>query len=155
MSLGGPDGELPLNLGPWLSIGPRDPFRIDFAIALDLPAAVLATVMSLATVCTMKWNRSDSADGSSGRLMYVAASLLLSSSLAIVMSTNVGELFVFWQIASVAAYLMMSSSVEPALRSGASSSVREEAHACAAGCRILVALRGIGPGDWLSDLRLR
>jgi len=112
MSLGGPDGELPLSLGRWLSIGPRDPFRIDFGIALDLPAAVLATVMSLATVCTMKWNRSDSADGSSGRLMYVAASLLLSSSLAIVMSTNVGELFVFWQIASVAAYLMMSSSVD-------------------------------------------
>jgi NADH:ubiquinone oxidoreductase subunit 5 (subunit L)/multisubunit Na+/H+ antiporter MnhA subunit len=116
MALGGPDGELPLSLGPWLSIGSRDPFRIDFAIALDLPAAVLATVMSLATACTMKWNRSDAADDSSSRLLYVAASLLLSSSLAIVMSTNVGELFVLWQIASVAAYVMMSSGFEAVSR---------------------------------------
>ena len=157
MALGGPDGELPLSLGPWLSIGSRDPFRIDFAIALDLPAAVLATVMSLATACTMKWNRSDAADDSSGRLLYIAASLLLSSSLAIVMSTNVGELFVLWQIASVAAYLMMSSGFEAARYPGPApqAASARESHACAAGCRILVALRGSGSGSWLSDLRLR
>jgi NADH:ubiquinone oxidoreductase subunit 5 (subunit L)/multisubunit Na+/H+ antiporter MnhA subunit len=114
ISSGGPDGELPFRLGTWLCIGPRDPFRIDFAIALDLPAAVLATVMSLSTVCALNWSRRDSADGFSDRLLFIAASLLLSSSLAIVMSTNVGELFLFWQIASVSAYLMMSSGDETA-----------------------------------------
>ena len=106
MRSGAMDGDLPLSLGPWLNIGSRDPFRIEFAIALDLPAAVLAAVMSLSTMCALIWNVGE---GSSHRLLYIAASLLLSSSLAIVMSTNVGELFLFWQIASVSAYLMMCS----------------------------------------------
>lgn len=105
---GGLDDELPLGLGSWLSIGSHDPFRIDFAIALDLPAAVLAAVISLSALCALAWSRDDAKD-TSDPLLFIAASVLLSSSLAIVMSTNVGELFVFWQIASVSAYLMRSS----------------------------------------------
>jgi NADH-quinone oxidoreductase subunit L len=119
MMSGGLNAELPLALGSWLSIGPRDPFRIDFAIALDLPAAALATVISLSTVCALAWSRHEAGHESARRLLYIGASLLLSSSLAIVMSTNVGELFVFWQIASVSAYLMMSSGDETASQAAA------------------------------------
>ena len=86
---------------------------------MDLPAAALAAVMSLCTLCALGWNRAGLSDGASERLLYIAASLLLSSSLGIVMSTNVGELFVFWQIAAVSAYLMSSAAANTAPQAAA------------------------------------
>ncbi len=119
LSGGGLDAKAPLSLGVWLNIGPRDPLRIAFAITMDLPAAGLAAVMSLCTLCAFGWNRAGLSEGASERLLSIAASLLLSSSLGIAMSTNVGELFVFWQIAAVSAYLMSSASANTAPQAAA------------------------------------
>ena len=116
---GGLDATAPLDLGVWLNIGPHDPFRIVFAVAMDLPAAALAAVMSLCTLCALGWNRAGVTDGPAERLLYIAASLLLSSSLGIAMSTNMGELFVFWQIAAVSAYLMSSAVADTAPQAAA------------------------------------
>jgi NADH:ubiquinone oxidoreductase subunit 5 (subunit L)/multisubunit Na+/H+ antiporter MnhA subunit len=109
---GGLDGEAPLSLGVWLTSGPRDPFQITFAIALDLPAALLAALMSLSTFYALVCTRPRLSDSASERLLFVGASLLLSSSLGIALSANVGELFVFWQIAAVSSYLMWSAASE-------------------------------------------
>jgi NADH:ubiquinone oxidoreductase subunit 5 (subunit L)/multisubunit Na+/H+ antiporter MnhA subunit len=119
LSVGGLDADTPLDLGVWLNIGPRDPTRIAFAIAMDLPAAGLSTVISLCTLCAIGWNPVNRSDGPSERLLYIAVSLLLASSLGIALSTNVGELFVFWQIAAVSAYLMSSAAASTAPRAAA------------------------------------
>jgi NADH:ubiquinone oxidoreductase subunit 5 (subunit L)/multisubunit Na+/H+ antiporter MnhA subunit len=103
--------QLPLSLGVWLTSGLHDPFQIEFAVCLDLPSACLAAVISLSTYCAIVWNRSGVPDGPSGRLMYIAASLLLASSLGIVLSTNAGELVVFWQVASISGYLMYTAGI--------------------------------------------
>ena len=50
---GGSDGEATLNLGVWLSSGARDPFQLAFPIAVDVPAALLAAVTSLCTLCAL------------------------------------------------------------------------------------------------------
>jgi NADH-quinone oxidoreductase subunit L len=108
-----------LGLGTWLSVGPHDPLGIAFGMTMDIPTAGLAAVIALCTLCALAWNRSGPADGPSERLLYIAASFLLSSSLGIVMSSNVGELFVFWQIAAVSAYLMSSAAADTVPRAGA------------------------------------
>jgi len=113
------DAAAALSLGTWLSVGPHDPLPIAFGVTMDVPAAGLAAVMSLCTLCALAWNRSGLSDGPSERLLYIAASFLLSSSLGFVMSTNVGELFVFWQIAAVSAYLMSSAAADTVPRAGA------------------------------------
>ena len=109
---GGLGVQLPLSLGVWLTSGLHDPFQIEFAVCLDLPSACLAAVMSLSTFCALGWNRSDVPDSPSGRLMYIASSFLLASSLGIVLATNAGELFVFWQIASIAGYFMYAAGIQ-------------------------------------------
>jgi len=109
---GGLGVQLPLSLGVWLTSGLHDPFQIEFAVCLDLPSACLAAVMSLSTFCALGWNRSDVPDGPSGRLMHIASSFLLASSLGIVLATNAGELFVFWQIASIAGYFMYAAGIQ-------------------------------------------
>jgi NADH-quinone oxidoreductase subunit L len=119
LSSGHLDAAAPLSLGTWLSVGPHDPLPIAFGMTMDIPAAGLAAVMSLCTLCALAWNRPGPSDGPSERLLYIAASFLLSSSLGFVMSTNVGELFVFWQIAAVSAYLMSSAAAETVARAGA------------------------------------
>lgn len=119
LSAYGADAAVPLNLGVWLASGPHDPFRIEFALAVDIPAAALAAVMSLAAFCAFGWSRPAVADGPSERLLYIAASLLLSASLGIVLSSNMGELVVFWQIAAVSAYLMSSSACRMASQAAA------------------------------------
>jgi NADH:ubiquinone oxidoreductase subunit 5 (subunit L)/multisubunit Na+/H+ antiporter MnhA subunit len=109
---GGPESEATLNLGVWLSSGARDPFQLAFPIAVDVPAALLAAITSLCTLCALVWTRDRLADGPSERLISIGALLLLSSSLGIVLSANVGELFVLWQIAAFSSYLMLSAAAE-------------------------------------------
>jgi NADH:ubiquinone oxidoreductase subunit 5 (subunit L)/multisubunit Na+/H+ antiporter MnhA subunit len=109
---GGTDGEASLNLGVWLSSGARDPFQLAFPIAVDVPAVLLAAITSLCTLCALAATRTRLSDGASERLVSMGASLLLSSSLGIVLSENVGELFVLWQIASFSSYLMLSATAE-------------------------------------------
>ena len=109
---GGSDGEATLNLGVWLSSGARDPFQLAFPIAMDVPAVLLAAITSLCTLCALAATRTRLSDGASERLVSIGASLLLSSSLGIVLSANVGELFVLWQIASFSSYLMLSATAE-------------------------------------------
>jgi NADH:ubiquinone oxidoreductase subunit 5 (subunit L)/multisubunit Na+/H+ antiporter MnhA subunit len=98
-----------LTLGTWLSAGLHDPLRIEFGLEVDAVAAGMAALMSFAALCALSANRSELVDAASERLFYIGASLLLASSIGVAMSTNLAELFMFWQLAAVGSYLMYSA----------------------------------------------
>ena len=108
---GGSDGETTLNLGVWLSSGTETRFNLHsrsrwtFRRPFWRPSPPFAP-------CAHSRRRIRMSEDTSESLVSIGASLLLSSSLGIVFSANVGELFVFWQIAAFSSYLMLSAAAE-------------------------------------------
>jgi NADH:ubiquinone oxidoreductase subunit 5 (subunit L)/multisubunit Na+/H+ antiporter MnhA subunit len=104
--------DSPLSLGRWYVNGPSDLLRINFGARFDALTAGLAAVLALSTGCLFTVKGSQDAERSDARWMPLGASLLLFASIGVAASTNLAELFVFWEIGTAAVYLMSSLSAK-------------------------------------------
>jgi NADH:ubiquinone oxidoreductase subunit 5 (subunit L)/multisubunit Na+/H+ antiporter MnhA subunit len=102
----------PLSLGRWFVNGPRDLLRIEFALRFDALSAGLAAALAFSTACLFIGRRARDAESPSVRWLPLGASLLLFASIGVVAATNLGELFVFWEIGTAGVYILSSLSAE-------------------------------------------
>src|SRR6476646_7571820 len=82
-------------LGTWLSGDAANPWRIVWDLRLDALAALLAAVMSVAALCAFVWFEDDDeyVSRTMERFGHPSALLLLFSSIGLVISTHLGEMF--------------------------------------------------------------
>jgi NADH:ubiquinone oxidoreductase subunit 5 (subunit L)/multisubunit Na+/H+ antiporter MnhA subunit len=99
----------PVSLGTWIAADPVSVLAIPLALKLDLVAAGFIALVSLSTFCGVAWMRRAMQKDGPGPLFYGAASLLLFSAIGVAASTNLGELFVFWQIAGLTSYVLWAA----------------------------------------------
>jgi NADH:ubiquinone oxidoreductase subunit 5 (subunit L)/multisubunit Na+/H+ antiporter MnhA subunit len=110
-----PEGGVAPSLGDWLVADGR--LRIAFGLRLETVAAAWCALTALATFCAWAWRSWKSDDDAPFRAL--GATLLLFSAQGLAMSTNLGELFVFWQLGGAGSYLLCSSPAPDAARAAA------------------------------------
>ncbi|HET6327480.1 MAG TPA: proton-conducting transporter membrane subunit [Planctomycetaceae bacterium] len=106
--------ESPLSLGRWFINGPSDLLRVNFGVRFDALTAGLAAVLALSTAWLFTVGRSQESEASDPRWLPLGASLLLFASIGLTASTNLAELFVFWEIGTAGAYVLSSLSAKNA-----------------------------------------
>jgi NADH:ubiquinone oxidoreductase subunit 5 (subunit L)/multisubunit Na+/H+ antiporter MnhA subunit len=111
-------GEAPLILGSW-SIDGLDLLRINFALRIDAPTAALIAVLAFSTCCLFAAWRPRQDRSTATRWTPLAGSLLLFLSIGVAASTNLVELFVFWEVATAVVYVISALSAQNALESNA------------------------------------
>jgi NADH:ubiquinone oxidoreductase subunit 5 (subunit L)/multisubunit Na+/H+ antiporter MnhA subunit len=106
--------ESPLSLGRWFVNGPSDLLRISFGLRFDALTAGLAAVLAISAGSLFAGRRSQVAESPAVRWLPLGGSLLLFASIGVTASTNLAELFVFWEIGTAVVYVLSSLSAENA-----------------------------------------
>ena len=106
--------ESPLSLGRWFVNGPNDLLRISFGLRFDALSAGLGAVLAISAASLFAGRRSQVAESPAVRWLPLGGSLLLFASIGVTASTNLAELFVFWEIGTAVVYVLSSLSAENA-----------------------------------------
>jgi NADH:ubiquinone oxidoreductase subunit 5 (subunit L)/multisubunit Na+/H+ antiporter MnhA subunit len=112
----GHDGanESPLSLGSWFVNGPNDLLRISFGLRFGALTALLTAALAIAAGVVFTASRTRDAESPAARWLPLGGSLLLFASIGVAASTNLAELFVFWEIGTAVAYVLSSLAAENA-----------------------------------------
>jgi NADH:ubiquinone oxidoreductase subunit 5 (subunit L)/multisubunit Na+/H+ antiporter MnhA subunit len=106
--------ESPLSLGRWFVNGPSDLLRISFGLRFDALTAGLAAALAISVGSLFAGRRLQVAESPAVRWLPLGGSLLLFASIGVTASTNLAELFVFWEIGTAVVYVLSSLSAENA-----------------------------------------
>ncbi len=109
--------ESPLSLGSWFVNGPNDLLRVSFSLRFAALTALLAVALGIATAAIFTSaifaaNRTREVESPAARWLPLGGSLLLFASIGVTASTNLAELFVFWEIGTAVAYVLSSLAAE-------------------------------------------
>ncbi len=112
----GHDGanESPLSLGSWFVNGPNDLLRVSFGLRFGALTALLTIAVAIAAGAVFAASRTRDAESPAARWLPLGGSLLLFATIGVAASTNLAELFVFWEIGTAVAYVLSSLAAENA-----------------------------------------
>jgi NADH:ubiquinone oxidoreductase subunit 5 (subunit L)/multisubunit Na+/H+ antiporter MnhA subunit len=112
----GHDGanESPLSLGSWFVNGPNDLLRVSFGLRFGALTALLTIALAIAAGVVFAANRTRDTESPAARWLPLGGSLLFFASIGVAASTNLAELFVFWEIGTAVAYVLSSLAAENA-----------------------------------------
>jgi len=109
--------ESPLSLGRWFVNGPTDLLRISFGLRFDALTALLVVALAISAGSIFSVGRASQSESPWVRWLPLSGCLLLFASIGVAASTNLAELFVFWELGTPVVYVLSSFSAENAQQS--------------------------------------